>query len=91
MHENKPGFTRGQRIKLRLVQARLDFWLISVQLEYQVQYLRVASGKGSHKPNIKNLFLNELQIPKLSEMDKTLCEKPLTIEECTKALKLLKK
>ena len=44
-HKNKPGFRRRQRTKLGLVQARLDFWLISVQLEYQVKCVRVAPGK----------------------------------------------
>ena len=46
-HENKPGFTRRQRTKCGLVQSRLDFWLISVQLEYQAKHVKVTPGKSS--------------------------------------------
>ena len=45
-HENNPGFTR-QSIKLGLVLSRLDFWLISVQLEYYVKCVKIAPGKSS--------------------------------------------
>ena len=46
-HENIPGFTRKQKIKLGLVQSRLDLWLISVQLEYHVKCVKIALGKSS--------------------------------------------
>ena len=38
---------------------------------------------------MENLF-NKLDIPQLNEFDTALYDKPLTIEECTKALKLKK-
>ena len=45
-NENNPGFTRRQRTKLGFVQFRLDFWLISVQLEYHVKCVKTTPAKA---------------------------------------------
>ena len=42
-----PGFTRRQRTRDGLVQYRLDFWLISIQLEYLVKNIKVSPGNMS--------------------------------------------
>ena len=46
-HENNHGFTRRQQTNLGLVQSRLDFWLISVQLQYHVKCVKIAPGESS--------------------------------------------
>ena len=56
------------------------------KLFYKTLY---TSSTRNSKKGIENLF-NKLDIPQLNELDKALCDKPLTIEECTKALKILK-
>ena len=35
---------------------------------------------------LENSFLNNIEIPKLSEKDKMLCENPIVLKECSKAL-----
>ena len=41
------------------------------------------------KTEIINTFTLDQNLPKLSEIDKQMCDNPITIEECSKALKLL--
>ena len=46
------------------------------------------SDKFDHRETYDH-FLNTNKIPQLAEQDRNLCDEPLTIAECTKALKLL--
>ena len=45
---------------------------------------------ASAPSNIENLFLQNKEIKKLSPTDKAICDSPLTLVECSKALKELK-
>ena len=45
----------------------------------------------SNKSHLADDFLSIDNIPQLNYHDRMLCDEPLTIEECTKALKLLGK
>ena len=38
---------------------------------------------------LENSFLDNLEIPKLSEKDQMLCENPIVLKECSKALSQL--
>ena len=46
-NKTNPGFTRRQRTRAGLVQSSLDFWLISIQLEYLVKHIWVSPGNMS--------------------------------------------
>ena len=46
-NQTKPGFTRIQRTSIGLVQSHLDFWLISIQLEYLINNIWILPGNIS--------------------------------------------
>ena len=58
-------------------------------IEEEKCFYKELYASQSNKSHIADDFLNIDNIPQLSYHDRMLCDKPLTIEECTKALKLL--
>ena len=43
-HKKQPGFTHRQKLRSGYVQSRLDFWLISRQIEFQIRNVKVSPG-----------------------------------------------
>ena len=62
-HKKQPGFTHRQRFRSGYVQSRLDFWLISHQIEYHVKNVKVNPGfRSDHSIIILELeLLNTLK------------------------------
>ena len=60
-----------------------------IEEEKKLFYKTLYTSTRNSKKDIENLF-SKLDIPQLNELDKALSDKPFTIEECTKALKILK-
>ena len=58
-------------------------------IEEEKHFYKELYTSQSNKSHIANDFLNIDNIPQLTYHDRMLCDEPLTIEECTKALKLL--
>ena len=56
---------------------------------YQSLYTEVNSAVSAQS-NIENLFLQNKEIKKLSATEKAICDSPLTLFECSRALKGLR-